>query len=444
MTQGDFPPPEKLEATVSRGLSAICMKAMSVIPADRYRSAKELAAEIECWLADEPIAALPDTQAARLARFARRNYRWLVPSMLGLLLATIAAGTSAVLINEARGRAELAAQQEAAGQATGRSEFQQSPTDGRRMADRLYGGPQVLSGRPRFSAAHARARGRRLRRIRRRKRRTTPPSSWNERRTYLRLGDIRRALLASADAKTYYERALELLAAQALSGPLSQQIAAEQARGHGRLALVAEDAGDRRLAETQHRQALEIAERLDDAESSDDAAARALLANLQVNFANTLARGGDLEGAAVQFECAERRWRELVRREPGDLDHRVALATALLGSGQVHAARGHSIEACRLYRDAAAFFSGANAVAGDSPQYLHLMAQANILLGTAAGQLGDVEAEIAAYSQAIAIYDTLIRALPHSPAFPLERCKPNSILLKHCWRWGRQAKPSCN
>ena len=54
---GEFPPPRAVNDHIARPLEAICLKAMALKPADRYQSPKDLADEIEHWLADEPVSA---------------------------------------------------------------------------------------------------------------------------------------------------------------------------------------------------------------------------------------------------------------------------------------------------------------------------------------------------------------------------------------------------
>ena len=54
--RGDFARPDVVKSGVPAALSAICVKAMALKPADRYASALDLAADVERWLADEPVA----------------------------------------------------------------------------------------------------------------------------------------------------------------------------------------------------------------------------------------------------------------------------------------------------------------------------------------------------------------------------------------------------
>jgi WD40 repeat protein/serine/threonine protein kinase len=55
--EGDWVPPRRIDPTLPEALDAICCKAMAFDPAGRYRTALELAADIELWLAGATPAA---------------------------------------------------------------------------------------------------------------------------------------------------------------------------------------------------------------------------------------------------------------------------------------------------------------------------------------------------------------------------------------------------
>ncbi len=93
--RASFPRPRQVKSTIGPALQAICLKAMACQPAQRYSTAKELAADVEHWLADEPVTAYQEPLAARARRWARRH-RALVAGAAALLLATAFSGGAAL------------------------------------------------------------------------------------------------------------------------------------------------------------------------------------------------------------------------------------------------------------------------------------------------------------------------------------------------------------
>jgi eukaryotic-like serine/threonine-protein kinase len=69
----DFPRPREVYPSIPRPLEAICLKAMARSMNARHRTAAALAADIEAFLADEPVAAWKEPVSVRAARWVRRH-----------------------------------------------------------------------------------------------------------------------------------------------------------------------------------------------------------------------------------------------------------------------------------------------------------------------------------------------------------------------------------
>jgi eukaryotic-like serine/threonine-protein kinase len=100
--RGEFPRPRAVNSAVSPALEAVCMKAMATQPRDRYASAKELADELDLWLADEPVLAWREPLWRRGARWMRRHRSWTAAGAAALVLITIVSAASAVWVGAAR------------------------------------------------------------------------------------------------------------------------------------------------------------------------------------------------------------------------------------------------------------------------------------------------------------------------------------------------------
>jgi len=98
---GEFLRPREVRSDIPFGLEAICLKAMALRPEDRYETALELAAEIERWLADEPVLAAPEPWSMQTQRWIKRNQSWILTGTVGSLVAIVALVGLAVQQNSA-------------------------------------------------------------------------------------------------------------------------------------------------------------------------------------------------------------------------------------------------------------------------------------------------------------------------------------------------------
>ena len=110
--RGEFKKPTLQNKKVSKAIEAVCLKAMSSAPADRYETALDLAHDVENYLADAPVTAYEDPMSRKLARWGRRH-RTLSQSILcGLLFLTVAGLVATVVFSQLRSKAVTLQQSE--------------------------------------------------------------------------------------------------------------------------------------------------------------------------------------------------------------------------------------------------------------------------------------------------------------------------------------------
>ena len=95
---GDGPEKTHAKRAAQPALEAICRKAMALMPTDRYASALDLAADVDHWLADEPVSAHREPWTARAGRWARRHRTTVVAAGVFLLSAVAALSTTTLLV----------------------------------------------------------------------------------------------------------------------------------------------------------------------------------------------------------------------------------------------------------------------------------------------------------------------------------------------------------
>jgi tRNA A-37 threonylcarbamoyl transferase component Bud32 len=83
--------PRSISPRIDRDLEMICLKCLQKDPAQRYASAGDLAADLEHWLAGEPLTARPPSAARLVWLWLRKNVRTtLWPLVIGLVCGGLA------------------------------------------------------------------------------------------------------------------------------------------------------------------------------------------------------------------------------------------------------------------------------------------------------------------------------------------------------------------
>jgi serine/threonine protein kinase len=106
--RGEFPPPRRVKPGVDRALEAVCLKAMAWYPDDRYASALDLAADVERWLADEPVSAYREPRAVRARRWLARHRTLAASALVAAVVAVVGLAVVAAVKTDANRRLGLA------------------------------------------------------------------------------------------------------------------------------------------------------------------------------------------------------------------------------------------------------------------------------------------------------------------------------------------------
>ena len=102
--QREFGNARRLDPSVPKSLGMICQKAMTFEIRERYPTARDLAIDIERWLADERVIAFGEREpiGEKLGRLMRRYRRWTFPVAAAIVFSIIVSLFGVWQINKAR------------------------------------------------------------------------------------------------------------------------------------------------------------------------------------------------------------------------------------------------------------------------------------------------------------------------------------------------------
>ncbi len=111
ITLADFIVTRNSTPEISPALAAICIRAANYDANGRYQTALELAADLESWLADEPVGAYKDSAIERVGRWCRRHKTTVAATILILLVASLALAISNFLVNQEKNKTRAVGEQ---------------------------------------------------------------------------------------------------------------------------------------------------------------------------------------------------------------------------------------------------------------------------------------------------------------------------------------------
>jgi serine/threonine-protein kinase len=302
---GEYAPPRMVQPAVPRPLDAICRKAMALKPGDRYESALALAADVERWLADEPVSADEETRRERLQRWGRRHRPVAAAGIVLLATAVIGLTATTFLISREQAATALAKQ---------RAEEQRDRADqSLKLAARAVDtAANRVSDHPRLRAGD--------------------------------FHDLRADLLATLIP--FYEE----LARKSGDDPA---VELQSGLAFERLGNLRREMGQTDRSEKSFRSAVAIFARLAVREPAD-AEIRRRLAESQRQLGLLLTDTSRTDEARAELETAVRMDRELVAAAPADPTARFALANALNGLAIAMQADKRPSDAEPVFREALA------------------------------------------------------------------------------------------
>ncbi len=147
---GAIVPPRQAKPGTPAALDAVCRKAMALRPEDRYASALDLAADVERWLADEPVGAYREPWPARAGRWVRRHRTPVAGAAAAVVVSLLLGGAGLVWQQreQARRRAGAEAALARVVELQGRERWAEARAALEQAEDRLgAGGPDELRRR---------------------------------------------------------------------------------------------------------------------------------------------------------------------------------------------------------------------------------------------------------------------------------------------------------
>jgi serine/threonine-protein kinase len=368
-------PPRRRVPGTPRALEAVALKALSKRPADRYPSARELAVEVQHYLADEPVSAYREPLASRAGRWVRRHRTGVTAAAAALVVALAGLAVATWLLTAAYRQAEEQRDQARAQRDRARdylrmarnavqhyqTSVSESPELKAHGLEKLRG--KLLHGALSFYEEFARAQDR-------------DHDIMAERgRAYYHLGAVRNDLGQLQEAEAAFRGGLALFTELLAARPNEPAYRLELARGHGGLGRVYVDNGKGAEAGKEHLEEASICESLV-ASHPDTAAYRIQLGRAHRGMAEAHYVLQQYPAMRQAAEKALPRLRGLAESKSAPAESQWELARALDLAGSAAGETGEGQEALKYLGEAVAVYRSLVAGHADVPEFQDHLAQA--------------------------------------------------------------------
>lgn len=426
---GTFPPPIQVNPTLPKPLNAICLKAMALIPALRYGSARALAEDIEHWLADEPVVAYEENRWERISRWVRHNQVRAQAIGVSVLVVAVVATVATVLIEHSR-RAEVQAlakltianQNEIAAhqkEILAKKEAVQRSTDARQAIDTWLAG--MSSALDEFPG---------LQHVRRRlltkaamdyevladEKGTDPELQLEAVKSLVSLADVHAKLNAIDDARKAFSRAegiLQKLIARPKIAEIDPEF--EEAEVKTKRGLLEASAGQHQAAETYFQEAISVLRRLV-GEKPTRFEYQITLGTAQIALGRSQQAAGQIPLAGRNLQGGLLLFQTLQSRNKNNIQVLTATAAAETDFARYQIDSGQPLEALKLLQSAIKIHDDIVAEFPKVPEYLARRATAQVNLAESQRSLGLWPAAILNYESSVKDLDEVVAARSDVPS----------------------------
>jgi eukaryotic-like serine/threonine-protein kinase len=402
--RGDFLSPRQLKREVSVALEAICLQAMNLRPEDRYRTALDLAADVEHWLANEPVTAYVEPWSVKARRWLGRHQTLAAATVAAVLVATAALGAATLLLQRANDREQrlrtIAEQNfQLARDAVDRyftkvSESSELKAHGLETLRRELLG-QAKDFYERFASEEA----------------GEPAVQLERGNAYLRLARIHKRLGDHSAAEGFYGKGLTVLQALVQEDGRMPEYQQTLARGHEELGIVYADTGRLGQAEAEFRRTRDIEEHLT---QTDPARVehRQLLATAYTDLGNVAYLTDRMDAAETAYGQAVAIQEKLAGEHADAPEYQAALAKTYTNLGNLYGDTRRLAKSEATYKQALKIQELLATRYGDDPEYQKTLAATNHNLAGLYMEAGQIQKADPAYRAALQIEETLLSKHP--------------------------------
>ncbi len=472
---GRFTKPRAVNQEASRALEAICLKAMARLPNERYQSGRELAEDLERYLAGERVLAYAEPLPARAWRWVR-NHKSLVLSSVAALAVILTALTITVVALSAANVRVRASRDEA------RRSFEEANRQ-RERAERNFGlardavrdyyisvSEETLLKQPGLQPLRETLLRQALVYYQNflDERQDDPALREEVAQALFFTGQITQSIESPAEALSHYQQAAEMQKQLLDAVPDNVDLATAYGKTLNALGDASLRLGQFTEAEAYFRQTINTRETLAKAHPEETEAAR-LLASSVMNLGSVQLHSGQLpkaidntqraqtirlahtsagkpippklqrdlgmgyyvlaniynatdevELAETNFLLAIRTFEQLLSTNPTDMDHRRKLAASQLMLGELMRRMGNAEQANEHYGQAKASLTELRARNPDVLEFASDLAGVYLLLGQSLGDQQKTEEALDSLDEAARLLREIIDQAPGVPNFRLD------------------------